>query len=171
MTPTAGSADDQGGGQGRDGGGDRRRGVRLGIDVGTVRVGVARSDPFGMLAVPVATLRRDLAQGSDQADIVRLVEEHEVVEVVIGLPRTLRGDSGPAVTAVRAYAETLAGRLTAAGRDVPLVFVDERLTSVIANRGLADRGMSAKARRAVVDQVAAVAILQNRLDTLARARP
>ncbi|WP_338093206.1 Holliday junction resolvase RuvX [Nakamurella flavida] len=143
--------------------------MRLGIDVGTVRVGVARSDPLGMLAVPVATLKRDVGKGTDLDEIVRLVEEHEVVEVVIGLPRTLRGDSGPAVTAVRAYADALTARLTTAGRGIPLEFVDERLTSVIANRGLADRGMSAKARRSVVDQVAAVSILQNRLDTLARA--
>ena len=158
---------DQDGDTGRAG----RRGVRLGIDVGTVRVGVARSDPFGMLAVPVVTLKRDVAKGADLDEIVRLVEEHEVVEMVIGLPRTLRGDSGPAVTAVRAYADALTTRLTAAGRDLPLVFVDERLTSVIANRGLADRGMSSKARRSIVDQVAAVAILQNRLDTLARTAP
>ena len=82
-----------------------RKGVRLGVDVGTVRVGVAMSDPHGVLATPVTTLARNAAGGTDLAALAALVEEHEVVEVVVGLPKTLRGSDGPAVTAARAYGD------------------------------------------------------------------
>lgn len=142
------------------------RGVRLGVDVGTVRVGVARSDPAGILATPVATLARDAARGSDLDALRDLVLESDVVEVVVGLPRTLRGAVGPAATAARAYGEQLSVRVA----PVPVVYVDERLTSVTANRVLAERGIREKQRRAVVDQAAAVAILQIRLDQLAATR-
>lgn len=143
-----------------------RRGVRLGIDVGTVRVGVAVSDPGGILATPVATLPRDVARGSDLDRLVALVSEYEVVEVVVGLPRTLRGTDGAAVTAARAYGDQLAVRVA----PVPLVYVDERLTTVTADRMLSQRGIKGRKRRAVVDQVAAVRILQNHLDALAHQR-
>lgn len=142
-------------------------GVRLGIDVGSVRVGVARSDPAGILATPVATVRRDPA-GADLAELVSMIEEFEVVEVVVGLPRTLRGTDGPAVAAARGYAAALTDLLAKAERQIPIVFVDERLTSVSANRMLADRGMDSRARREIVDQAAAVGILQTRLDGLRR---
>lgn len=143
----------------------RRTGVRVGIDVGSVRVGVALSDPHGILATPVATLSRDPA-GTDLDALAALIVENEVVEIVVGLPRTLRGTDGAAVTVARDYASALAQRVAA----VPMVFVDERLTSVTANRVLADRGMNSRARRPVVDQLAAVAILQSRLDALAATR-
>ena len=142
------------------------RGVRLGVDVGTVRVGVARSDPAGILATPVATLARDAARRSDLDALRDLVLELDVVEVVVGLPRTLRGAVGPAATAARNYGELLAARVD----PVPVVYVDERLTSVTANRVLAECGIREKQRRAVVDQAAAVAILQIRLDQLAAQR-
>jgi len=132
------------------------------VDVGTVRVGVARSDPHGILATPVATLARDSSRGSDLAALRDLVLELDVVEVVVGLPRTLRGASGPAVTAAREYGRLLADRVA----PVPVVYVDERLTSVTANRMLADRGIREKDRRSVVDQAAAVTILQSRLDAI-----
>ena len=138
------------------------RGVRLGVDVGTVRVGVARSDPHGILATPVATLPRDETGGSDLNTLRDLVLEHDVVEVVVGLPRTLRGVVGPAATAARLYGDQLAALVT----PVPVVYVDERLTSVTANRMLAERGIREKNRRSVVDQAAAVAILQIRLDAI-----
>ncbi|WP_322098442.1 Holliday junction resolvase RuvX [Nakamurella alba] len=138
------------------------RGVRLGVDVGTVRVGVAISDPHGILATPVSTLARDVAAGSDLDQLVRLVSDHDVVEVVVGLPRTLRGTAGPAEAAARAYADQLAGRIA----PVPVVLVDERMTSVVANRSLAESGVKGRARRAVVDQAAAVGILQTHLDRL-----
>ncbi|WP_231988143.1 Holliday junction resolvase RuvX [Nakamurella panacisegetis] len=136
------------------------------MDVGTVRVGVARSDPHGILATPVATLPRDETGGSDLATLRDLVLEHEVVEVVVGLPRTLRGAVGPAAAAARSYGD----RLSALIGPVPVVYVDERLTSVTANRVLAERGIREKDRRSVVDQAAAVAILQIRLDAISAAQ-
>ena len=142
------------------------RGVRLGVDVGTVRVGVARSDPHGILATPVATLARDESGELDLDALRDLVLEHQVVEVVVGLPRTLRGAVGPAAESARRYGQRLAGRVA----PVPVVYVDERLTSVTANRMLAERGINEKSRRSVVDQAAAVAILQVRLDQLSAQR-
>lgn len=144
-------------------GDSRRKGVRLGVDVGTVRVGVAISDPHGVLATPVTTLARNTADGTDLAALAALVEEHEVVEVVMGLPRTLRGSDGPAVAAARAYGTALAALIA----PIPVVYVDERLTTVSADRQLSEAGVRGKARRKVIDQVAAIRILQNRLDNLA----
>jgi putative Holliday junction resolvase len=141
------------------------RGVRLGVDVGSVRVGVARSDPRGILATPVATLARDESRESDLDALRDLVLELDVVEVVVGLPRTLRGAIGPAAASARNYGRSLATRIA----PVPVVYVDERLTSVTANRVLADRGIREKARRPVVDQAAAMTILQIRLDQVAAA--
>lgn len=145
------------------GAGDSRSGVRLGVDVGSVRVGVAISDPHGILATPVSTLARDVERNSDLERLAELATEHAVVEIVVGLPRTLRGADGLAVEAARTYGAELARRVA----PVPVVYVDERLTSVTANRVLAERGVRSKARRSVVDQVAAVQILQSRLDALA----
>ncbi|MBM9466990.1 Holliday junction resolvase RuvX [Nakamurella leprariae] len=144
-----------------------RRGVRLGVDVGSVRVGVARSDPNGTVAVPVTTLPRDRSGGADLDAVVALVDEHEVVEVAVGLPRTLAGANGRAVGAARGWGAALVRRLATRPAPVPVVYVDERFTSVTANRVLAERGLSSKARRPVIDQQAAVQILQQRLDTLA----
>lgn len=141
------------------------RGVRIGVDVGSVRVGVAASDPDGMLATPVATLRRERA-GADLDELAGIVVEYGAVEIAVGLPRHLRGHDGAAVSAARDYAGRLTGRLERLGAAVPVVFVDERLTSVTANRQLAERGVRARQRRSVVDQLAAVAILQARLDAL-----
>ncbi len=141
-------------------------GVRLGVDVGTVRVGVARSDPSGVLAFPVTTLPRDRPTGSDLQALADLVGEYEVVEVVVGLPRTLRGLDGPAVAAAREYGAALAVRIT----PVPVVYVDERLTTVSADRQLAESGVRGRDRRAVIDQAAATRILQNRLDNLGGGR-
>ncbi len=138
------------------------RGVRLGIDVGTVRVGVALSDPHGVLATPFGTLARDRRTGSDLDRIVELVAEHAIVEVVVGLPKSLSGGEGPAARAARGYAAALVSRLGG----TPVTLSDERLTTVSANRQLADRGMSAKKSRRVVDQLAAVHILQGYLDRL-----
>jgi putative Holliday junction resolvase len=135
-----------------------RHGVRLGIDPGDARVGVARSDPSGFLATPVETLRRDKG---DVARIARMVRDEEAVEVVVGLPRSLSGGEGPAAVKVRAYAARLAERVA----PVPVRLVDERLTTVSAEAMLRDRGRKGQQRRAVVDQAAAVMILQHALDT------
>lgn len=141
-------------------------GRRLGVDVGSVRVGVAVSDPAGVLATPLATLRRDERSGSDLRQLVELVAEYEVVEVVVGLPRTLAGREGPAAVAARSYADALAPLLS-----VPVRMVDERLTTVVASRALSDRGVKGRKQRAVVDQAAAVAILQGWLDQSRRPAP
>jgi putative Holliday junction resolvase len=125
------------------------------VDVGSVRVGVAASDPDGILATPVATLPR--AEALD--GLVALVAEREAVEVVVGHPRHLSGAAGASARDAEAFAESLRERL-----DVPVTLVDERLTTVTATRTLAERGVRGRAQRAVVDQAAAVAILQSALD-------
>ena len=140
-------------------GGRRTRGRRLGIDVGAVRVGVALSDPDGVLATPLVTVPRDADGGSDVRTLAGLVAEHEVVGVVVGLPRTLAGREGPAAEAARAFGAALAAAL-----DVPVEFSDERLTTVVATQQLRERGVKGRKQRAVVDQAAAVAILQGWLD-------
>lgn len=134
-----------------------RPGRRLGVDVGNVRIGVACSDPSGFLATPLETV----PAGRAAMDRLRaLAIEHEVREVVVGLPRSLSGGEGPAAAAIRSYAE----RLAEAVHPVPVRLVDERLTTVSAERVLRDRGRKGQRRRAVVDQVAAVEILQTALD-------
>jgi putative holliday junction resolvase len=135
------------------------RGRRLGIDVGAVRVGVALGDPDGILATPLVTVPRDVAHGTDLATIAGLAAEHEVVGIVVGLPRTLAGREGPAAEAARAFGTALAARV-----HVPLEYSDERLTTVVATRQMRESGRKGRRQRAVVDQVAAVAILQGWLD-------
>jgi putative pre-16S rRNA nuclease len=147
------------------------RGVRLGVDVGTVRIGVAKSDPDGVLATPVATVRRDMrtdsdATAADIAELVRLVQVHDTVEVVVGLPVTLAGTEGLAATQVRAYAQVLAEAVA----PVPVVMADERMSTATASRRLSERGVRRGRHRAVVDQAAAVEILQNWLDAARRRR-
>jgi putative pre-16S rRNA nuclease len=145
------------------------RGRRLGVDVGKVRVGVALSDPDGILASPLVTVPRDMGAAADSvpadiAELVRLVREHEAVQVVVGLPVRLDGSEGTAAIDIRAYAERLAG---AVGH-VPVVLADERMSTVVASRRLAERGVRGKRQRAVVDQAAAVEILQSWLDAQRR---
>ncbi|MEO7058571.1 MAG: Holliday junction resolvase RuvX [Lapillicoccus sp.] len=138
-----------------------RRGVRLGVDVGSVRVGLAASDPSGLLASPVSTLTRDPRTGADQQRIAEVVAERDALEVVVGLPRSLSGLEGAAAETARAYAVQLA-RLIA---PTPVRLVDERLTTVDAHRTLRESGVAGRAQRAVIDQAAAVLILQSALDT------
>lgn len=134
-----------------------RRGRRLGVDVGDARIGVASCDPDGLLATPVETVRA--GQGA-LARIVALAAEYEVVEVVVGLPRSLNGREGPAAAKVRAFAVSLA-RLLA---PVPVRLVDERMSTVSATQGLRASGVRSKKGRSVVDQAAAVVILQSALE-------
>jgi putative holliday junction resolvase len=141
-----------------------RYGVRLGLDPGDARIGVARSDPSGLLATPVETVKRGRG---DLDRIVELIAEEQdgdperVLELVVGLPRSLSGGEGPAAAKVRAWAGQLARRVA----PVPVRLADERLTTVSAEAMLRDRGRSGARRRAVVDQAAAVVILQHVLDT------
>lgn len=136
-----------------------RRGARLGVDVGTVRIGVARCDRDGLLATPVETVKAEPRRAS-LARIAELAREHEAVELVVGLPRSLSGAEGPAAAKIRGYAADLARRV----RPLPVRLVDERLSTVSAAQGLRASGVSAKKGRAVVDQAAAVVILQDALD-------
>lgn len=137
-----------------------RPGVRIGVDVGDVRIGVASSDPAGLIATPVETVARG---DGDLARIRAIAEELGAVEAVVGLPRSLSGKEGPAAVKVRTFADELAGVLVPAGVAVRLC--DERLSTVSAEATLRSRGRKGQKRRAVVDQAAAVVILQNALDT------
>lgn len=145
------------------------RGVRLGVDVGTVRIGVAVCDPDGILATPLVTVARQTKTdesdiSADMLEIARLVADHGTVEVVVGLPINLAGVEGPAAKHVRAYADKLAGIIA----PVPVVLADERMSTVTATRRLSDRGVKGRRQRAVVDQAAAVEILQSWLDAQRR---
>ncbi len=135
-------------------------GVRLGIDVGEVRVGVAVSDPNGILASPLVTLARDRRHGRDIAGIAALVEERQVIEVIVGMPTSLSGAKGRAARNVTSYVDRLAKRIA----PVPVRTCDERMTTVIASRTLSEQGVRAHRQRAVIDQAAAVLILQSWLD-------
>ncbi|MGY1786303.1 Holliday junction resolvase RuvX [Geodermatophilus sp. SYSU D00698] len=136
-----------------------RQGRRLGLDVGTVRIGVALSDPTGTLASPLETVERR-RDGGDLDRIAALVEEHEVTEVIVGEPRHLSGASGASAREARAYSRSLAGRIGS----VPVHLVDERLSTVTAASSLRANGLDSRAQRPVIDQAAAVVILQAYLD-------
>ncbi|MBO0843164.1 MAG: Holliday junction resolvase RuvX [Nocardioides sp.] len=139
-----------------------RVGVRLGIDPGDARIGVARSDPSGFLATPVETVKRGRGDLARLQEIAReIAEESTLLEVVVGLPTSLRGGENPATAKVRDFARTLARRMAPA----PVRLIDERLTTVSAEAMLRDRGRKGADRRAVVDQAAAVLILQHALDS------
>lgn len=134
------------------------RGPRLGIDPGDARIGVAVCDPGGILATPVETVQR--GEG-DLARIAAIAEDTGAVLLYVGLPRSLGGGEGPAAGKVRAFALDLADRVAPR----PVHLVDERLSTVTAEGVLRDRGKKGKKRRAVVDQAAAVVILQGAIDS------
>jgi putative Holliday junction resolvase len=138
-----------------------RPGVRLAVDVGSVRVGVAASDPTGTLASPVTVLRRDARGGRDVLELAEITREREAIEVVVGLPRSLRNAEGAAAAAARDYAIQLAHAVA----PVPVRLLDERLTTVEAARGLRAAGRDSRSARGVVDAAAAVVLLQSALDT------
>lgn len=133
-----------------------RRGVRLGVDVGKARVGIASSDRDGLLATPVATLPR---VDVDERSFRILIEQYGAVEIVVGLPLSLNGGDTASTTDAREFAAA-----AAEWTGVPVRLVDERLSTVSAQRALHDAGRSTKGSRAMIDQVAAVIILQNALD-------
>ncbi|MDQ4006495.1 MAG: Holliday junction resolvase RuvX [Actinomycetota bacterium] len=135
-----------------------RSGVRVAVDLGDARIGVAVCDRDGLVAVPLETVRRGPGDLDRLADIVAA---HEAIEVVVGLPTSLSGRQGPAATKVREAAHEIGHRVA----PVPVRLVDERLSTVTAERVLRDRGKKGAKRRAVVDQAAAVVILQHALDS------
>jgi putative Holliday junction resolvase len=124
-----------------------------------VRIGVASSDPDGILATPVETVRRDRS-GKHVRRLAALAAELEAVEVIVGLPRTLADRIGPSAEDAIELAEALAQRIA----PTPVRLADERLTTVSAQRSLREAGIRARDQRAVIDQAAAVAILQGWLD-------
>jgi putative Holliday junction resolvase len=134
-----------------------RAGVRLGVDFGSARIGVARSDPGGLLASPLATVPRG---PGDLDRLVALALEHDAMEVIVGLPTSLSGQEGHAAAAARVFAAGLAGRLA----PVPVRLADERFTTTVAHDALRRGGKGSRARRPVVDQAAAALILQGALD-------
>jgi putative Holliday junction resolvase len=133
-----------------------RPGTRIGVDVGKVRIGVARSDPHALLATPVATVQR---RDGDLAEILSICAEIDAVEIVVGLPLALSGNH----TASTEDASGFAARL-AASASVPVRLVDERLSTVSAHQALRLSGRNSRNSRPVIDQVAAVIILQHALD-------
>lgn len=144
----------------RPGGDDPGRGRRLGVDVGTVRIGVATSDPDGILATPVETVSRDRKGGKHVRRLAELAADLAVVEVVVGLPRTLADRTGPSALDAIAVADALAARLD----PIPVRLSDERLTTVTAQRALREAGVKARGQKSMIDQAAAVGILQTWLD-------
>ncbi|WP_460499006.1 Holliday junction resolvase RuvX, partial [Glycomyces tarimensis] len=144
-------------------------GRRLGIDLGKARIGLAVSDPDGILATPVATVRRDMRTTGEEIpndirEIGEIVAEYDVVEIVVGLPVTLSGEEGLAAEHTRTWVERLSDRVS----PVPVTLTDERLTTAVATRRLIEGGVRGKRKRSVVDQAAAVEILQHWLDQLRR---
>jgi putative Holliday junction resolvase len=132
------------------------RGVRLGVDVGSVRIGVAASDPEGIMAFPVETVP---AGEGDAARVAAIASDRQATAIFVGLPKTLKGVDGASAAMAEEFARRLA-ELTSA--DVRLI--DERFSSVTASRALTGAGRSAKKQRQVIDQAAAVVILESALD-------
>jgi putative Holliday junction resolvase len=141
--------------------------VRVALDIGDARIGVASSDPHGILATPVETVRRG---PGDLDRIASLVADLDAFEIVIGLPRSLSGGEGPAAARIREVAAQVAAKVAEQVTDgdgnsgMAVRLVDERFTTVTAERMLRERGKKGSKRRAVVDQAAAVVILQHALD-------
>ncbi|WP_347305238.1 Holliday junction resolvase RuvX [Corynebacterium sp. SA-MJD20WY100] len=156
---------------------DPGQGRRLALDVGTVRIGVAVSDRDAKLAMPVETVPRETGfKDRDKGDIDRileLIEDYDVVEVVVGLPRDLHANGSKSVKHAKEIAFRIRRRL-AAGATMdkvlpPVRMADERLTTVAATHALRASGVSERKGRAVIDQAAAVEILQSWLDGRANA--
>jgi putative Holliday junction resolvase len=134
--------------------------VRLGVDVGTARIGVARSDFHGMLATPVETVARSTTGSADIDRIAALCRELDCSEIVVGLPLSLSGGSTASTDDAIAFAARIAQ-----ATDAPVRMIDERLTTVSAQAALHRSGRAVKGSRPVIDQIAAVILLQHALDS------
>lgn len=138
-----------------------RRFVRLGVDVGDARVGIASSDPDGLIATPVETAARDGAPRRVQHHLAQTGAER----LYVGLPRSLRGQEGRAAAKARDFVDELVALEPLPGEpEYEVFFVDERFTTVSAHSALSRSGRKTKEHKSVVDQVAAVMILQSALD-------
>jgi putative Holliday junction resolvase len=133
-----------------------RPGIRMAVDWGEVRIGVAACDRDAVLAYPLGTVRTGEAA---IAELAALATEHQVIEIVVGLPRSLSGTEGPAARKVREQAARLA-----AATPIPVRLLDERLSTVTAAARLRDSGKSARRQRTSIDAAAAVVILEEALD-------
>ncbi len=136
-----------------------RSGARLAFDVGKVRIGVARCDAQAILSVPVMTLKRDRF-GAELEEAADLIEEYDAIEAIVGLPRRMNGGSSASTEDARRWAHELAQLVTS----VSVRLVDERLSTVTAHRELHESGRTEASFRKVVDQAAAVVILDQALD-------
>lgn len=134
-----------------------RPGRVLGLDLGDARIGVAISDDDRRMAVPLGTIHTGAP--ADLKAVAKLVDEHAATTVVVGLPLSMSGERGPAAAKADAFADALRSILS-----VPVELQDERLSTVEAERGLRDAGVSGRERRKVVDRTAATVILQAWLD-------
>lgn len=132
----------------------------LGIDHGDARIGVAATDPIGILAHPVETIH--VAKTDPLDRIAELVSQRQIKTLVVGLPIRLDGTEGTSAIKVRRFAKKLAARIPG----VPMVFVDEAYTTMDASEKLREAGRSAKRQKAVIDQAAAVEILSSWLGSL-----
>lgn len=135
-----------------------RRGRRIGVDVGSVRIGLALCDPDGILATPLGTVQR-VDDAAAVAEISAYVHEHEPLELVVGRPKSLDGQDRASAQTAREFTALLAQRLA-----LPIRLVDERLSTAGAARQLQQAGMNSRKQRGVVDSQAAVLILQQALD-------
>lgn len=145
--------------------GGYRKGVKLGVDVGLARVGLASCDAHGVLATPVKTIRRDAKKNSDIRVIIREAAERGAVQIFVGLPMTLKGGESASAQMAREYALLLAEQVSTPAGDVEIRLIDERLSTVSAHQRLHQAGVAGRKHRKVVDQVAAVGILQQAIDT------
>ena len=134
-------------------------GRALGLDLGSVRIGLATTDPGRIIASPYDVVRRGRDHAEDHAAIAAVVEEESVDLVVVGLPRSMSGKDGVAAQLIRAEVKELRTAL-----HVPVILWDERLSTVSAQRALIEGGMKRKNRKETVDKVAAAVILQSWLD-------
>ena len=134
-----------------------RTGVRLACDVGKARIGIARSDPNGVLAVPLDAVKA----GENSALLVRdIAVEYEAIEIIVGLPISMSGMLGAAAEYTHSWVDKLS-----AVTDIPIRLHDERLTTVQAQRGLHEAGRTTKSSRSVIDSASAVVLLQTCLDS------
>ncbi|OGB90843.1 Holliday junction DNA helicase RuvA [candidate division WOR-1 bacterium RIFCSPHIGHO2_01_FULL_53_15] len=133
---------------------------RLGIDFGDKRIGIAISDPTGLIATGIAMIGKGETFEPDIREIKRLIKKYDgVAEIVVGMPKTLAGKTGPQAEKVMAFIEALKNEFK-----LNIVAWDERLTTAEAERGLIEAGLSREKRKRVIDQSAAAVILQSYLD-------
>ena len=134
----------------------------LGLDVGDRRIGVAMSDPLGIIANPLTVIERK-TEDAALGEITALAGQHEVGRIVVGLPRSMDGSLGPQARSVQEFVEMLEGQT-----ELPVVTWDERLSTVAAQRALAEAGVKREKRKKHVDSVAAAFVLQGYLDGMSK---